>query len=104
MMKALNEFDGVVLWPGETMSFFGIAGPCGWAQGYLPAGVVGGIGYGGGICKLPRRSTVRPFARDLPSLSVETIACRRRMFPLGWMRWLITDHPISECGTIGISP
>ena len=51
MMKALNEFDGVVLWPGETMSFFGIAGPCGWAQGYLPAGVVGGIGYGGGICQ-----------------------------------------------------
>ena len=29
---------------GQTISFFGIAGPCGKAEGYLPAGVVGGIG------------------------------------------------------------
>ncbi len=51
MQRALNEFDGIVLQPGETMSFFGVAGPCGAAQGYLPAGIVGGTGYGGGICQ-----------------------------------------------------
>lgn len=51
MQKALDAFDGVVLQPGESMSFYGITGRCGAAEGYLPAGVVGGIGYGGGICQ-----------------------------------------------------
>ena len=51
MSKALKSFNQVVIQPGQTISFFGIAGPCGKAEGYLPAGVVGGIGYGGGICQ-----------------------------------------------------
>lgn len=51
MQRALNSFNGYIIWPGQTMSFFGVAGPCGAAQGYLPAGVVGGVGYGGGICQ-----------------------------------------------------
>ena len=51
MQRALNSFNGYIIWPGQTMSFFGVAGPCGAAQGYLPAGIVGGIGYGGGICQ-----------------------------------------------------
>ena len=51
MTKALMSFNQVVINPGETISFFGIAGPCGAAQGYLPGGVVGGVGYGGGICQ-----------------------------------------------------
>lgn len=51
MTKALLSFNQVVINPGETISFFGIAGPCGAAQGYLPGGVVGGVGYGGGICQ-----------------------------------------------------
>lgn len=51
MQKALRQFNGVVLQPGESMSFYGVTGRCGAAEGYLPAGVVGGIGYGGGICQ-----------------------------------------------------
>lgn len=51
MTKALLSFNGRVINPGQTMSFFGVAGPCGAAQGYLPGGVVGGVGYGGGICQ-----------------------------------------------------
>lgn len=51
MQRALNSFDGVVVQPGASLSFFAVAGPCGAAEGYLPAGVVGGIGYGGGICQ-----------------------------------------------------
>lgn len=51
MQRALREFDGIVLQPGEYLSFFEVAGPCGAAQGYLPAGIVGGTGYGGGICQ-----------------------------------------------------
>jgi len=51
MSKALKSFNQVVIQPGQTISFFDIAGPCGKAEGYLPAGVVGGIGYGGGICQ-----------------------------------------------------
>ncbi len=51
MSKALKSFNQVVIMPGQTLSFFGVAGPCGAAQGYLPGGVVGGIGYGGGICQ-----------------------------------------------------
>lgn len=51
MTKALLSFNQVVIQPGETISFFGIAGPCGAADGYLSAGVVGGEGYGGGICQ-----------------------------------------------------
>lgn len=51
MQRALDSFNGVVLQPGESMSFYGITGRCGAAEGYLPAGVVGGIGYGGGICQ-----------------------------------------------------
>lgn len=51
MQRALNSFNGYVIWPGQTMSFFAVAGPCGAAQGYLPGGVVGGVGYGGGICQ-----------------------------------------------------
>ncbi len=51
MQKALDQFNGVVLQPGESMSFYGVTGRCGAAEGYLPAGVVGGIGYGGGICQ-----------------------------------------------------
>lgn len=49
MKKALLSFNQVVIQPGQTISFFDIAGPCGAAQGYLLAGVVGGMGYGGGI-------------------------------------------------------
>lgn len=51
MSKALKSFNQVVIQPGQTISFFDIAGPCGKAEGYLPTGVVGGIGYGGGICQ-----------------------------------------------------
>ncbi len=51
MQKALDCFDGIVLQPGQSMSFYGVTGRCGAAEGYLPAGVVGGIGYGGGICQ-----------------------------------------------------
>lgn len=51
MMRALNSFNNVVIWPGQTLSFFGTAGRCGAAEGYLLAGVVGGSGYGGGICQ-----------------------------------------------------
>ena len=51
MSKALKSFNQVVIQPGQTISSFDIAGPCGKAEGYLPAGVVGGIGYGGGICQ-----------------------------------------------------
>ena len=51
MQRALNSFDGYVIWPGQTMSFFDVAGPCGAAEGYMAAGVVGGVGYGGGICQ-----------------------------------------------------
>ena len=51
MSKALKSFNQVVIQPGQTISFFDIAGPCGKAEGYLPSGVVGGIGYGGGICQ-----------------------------------------------------
>ena len=51
MQRALNYFDGIVIQPGEMLSFFNVAGPCGAAQGFLPAGIVGGIGYGGGICQ-----------------------------------------------------
>ncbi|HIT52248.1 MAG TPA: RICIN domain-containing protein [Candidatus Aveggerthella excrementigallinarum] len=51
MQRALDCFDGVVVQPGESVSFYGVTGRCGAAEGYLPAGVVGGIGYGGGICQ-----------------------------------------------------
>lgn len=51
MMRALRSFDNKVIQPGQTISFFGVAGPCGAAQGYRLAGVVGGSGYGGGICQ-----------------------------------------------------
>lgn len=51
MQRALNSFNGVVIQPGSSLSFFAVAGPCGAAEGYLPAGVVGGVGYGGGICQ-----------------------------------------------------
>lgn len=51
MTKALLSFNGVVLRPGETLSFFAQAGPCGLAQGYKEAGTVQGSGYGGGICQ-----------------------------------------------------
>ncbi len=51
MSRALNSFNQVIINPGQTISFFGIAGPCGKEEGYLPAGVVGGVGYGGGICQ-----------------------------------------------------
>lgn len=51
MTKALAEFNGLVVQPGQTVSFFGVAGPCGKAQGYMAGGVVGGVGYGGGICQ-----------------------------------------------------
>ena len=51
MTKALKSFHHVVIMPGQTLSFFNVAGPCGAAQGYMPGGVVGGVGYGGGICQ-----------------------------------------------------
>ena len=51
MSKALKSFNQVVIQPGQTLSFFSVAGPCGKAQGYKQAGVVGGVGYGGGICQ-----------------------------------------------------
>ena len=51
MKRALSSFNQVIIQPGQTLSFFGVAGPCGQAEGYLPAGVVGGVGYGGGICQ-----------------------------------------------------
>ena len=49
--RALSNFDGMVVWPGGAVSFFDTCGPCGAAEGYLIAGVVGGSGYGGGICQ-----------------------------------------------------
>lgn len=51
MSRALQSFNGLVVQPGQTISFFGVAGPCGRAQGYVAGGVVGGVGYGGGICQ-----------------------------------------------------
>lgn len=51
MMKALGVFNQVVIYPGQSLSFNGTTGYCGQAAGYLQAGVVGGIGYGGGICQ-----------------------------------------------------
>ena len=51
MSRALKSFNQVVIQPGQTLSFFSVAGPCGKAQGYKQAGVVGGVGYGGGICQ-----------------------------------------------------
>lgn len=51
MSRALSNFDGMVVYPGQTVSFFDTCGPCGAAEGYLIAGVVGGEGYGGGICQ-----------------------------------------------------
>lgn len=51
MSRALKSFNQVVIQPGQTLSFFGVAGPCGKAEGYKQAGVVGGVGYGGGICQ-----------------------------------------------------
>ena len=51
MSRALSNFDGMVVQPGQTVSFFDTCGPCGAAEGYLIAGVVGGEGYGGGICQ-----------------------------------------------------
>lgn len=52
MMKALRCFNNQVIWPGQTMSFSQISGgPWGPDQGYLQAGVVGGVGYGGGVCQ-----------------------------------------------------
>ena len=51
MSRALSNFDGMVVQPGQTVSFFDVCGPCGAAEGYLIAGVVGGEGYGGGICQ-----------------------------------------------------
>ena len=51
MKRAVSSFNQVIIQPGQTLSFFGVAGPCGQAEGYLPAGVVGGVGYGGGICQ-----------------------------------------------------
>lgn len=51
MSKALLSFNNVVIQPGQTLSFFAQAGPCGYAQGYLVAGTVQGTGYGGGICQ-----------------------------------------------------
>ena len=51
MSRALLSFNGVILQPGETLSFFAVAGPCGFAEGYKLAGTVQGEGYGGGICQ-----------------------------------------------------
>lgn len=51
MSKALLSFNGVIVQPGQTISFFNIAGPCGKNQGYKVAGTVQGTGYGGGICQ-----------------------------------------------------
>ena len=51
MSRALKSFNQVVIQPGQTLSFFSVAGPCGKAQGYKQAGVGGGVGYGGGICQ-----------------------------------------------------
>ncbi len=51
MSKALLSFNGLVVQPGETVSFFAVAGPCGFADGYKVAGTVQGTGYGGGICQ-----------------------------------------------------
>ena len=51
MSRALKSFNQVVIQPGQTLSFFSVVGPCGKAQGYKQAGVVGGVGYGGGICQ-----------------------------------------------------
>lgn len=51
MSKALLVFNNVVLYPGDTISFFAQAGPCGYADGYKIAGTVQGTGYGGGICQ-----------------------------------------------------
>lgn len=55
MGRALESFSGVVLQPGETCSFFGRVGPCGKADGYIPANAIlnGRFvpSYGGGICQ-----------------------------------------------------
>lgn len=51
MQLALGMFNGYIIWPGQTMSFFGVTGRCDSSQGFLEAGVVGGTGIGGGICQ-----------------------------------------------------
>ena len=51
MQRALAVFNGIVLQPGQTLSFNGTTGYCGPANGYRIAGIVGGQEYGGGICQ-----------------------------------------------------
>ncbi|SHK15697.1 GBS Bsp-like repeat-containing protein [Hespellia stercorisuis] len=51
MKRALAAFNGLIVQPGETVSFFGVTGPCGQEDGYVLGGVIGGNGYGGGICQ-----------------------------------------------------
>ena len=52
MRKAILSLNGRVVQPGQVFSFGAAAGaPYGRAQGYQMAGVVGGVGYGGGVCQ-----------------------------------------------------
>lgn len=51
MSRALSMFNGITIQPGQTLSFNATTGYCGAANGYKIAGVVGGSGYGGGVCQ-----------------------------------------------------
>ncbi|MGF7002041.1 hypothetical protein M2149_000411 [Lachnospiraceae bacterium PFB1-21] len=51
MALALNRCNGVTLMPGQTFSFSLKTGPWSGGNGYVIAGVVGGQGWGGGVCQ-----------------------------------------------------
>lgn len=52
---ALSKFDGMCIWPGETISFNDVVGPRTEARGFLLATEFAGNstrkGYGGGVCQ-----------------------------------------------------
>ncbi|MEW6307726.1 MAG: VanW family protein [Bacillota bacterium] len=49
---AASSIDHSLLLPGEVFSFNERVGPRTHSRGFRPAPVIGGIGYGGGVCQL----------------------------------------------------
>lgn len=49
-----KKLDGIIVQPGEALSFNGVCSPYRGSNGYLIAPIVGGDGkgYGGGVCQL----------------------------------------------------
>ena len=50
--RAAEEIDGMVIKPGKYFNWFDVVGSCTKAKGYVRAPIVGGTGYGGGVCFL----------------------------------------------------